>query len=335
MSDYPLVSIVMPVYNTADFLRNTLDSIIAQTYTNWELIAVDDHSTDTSLDILVAYAQDHNIKIFKNSKKGILPALALAEHHASGHYITRMDSDDLMAQDRIQTMVAHLQDQNHAVAVGKVSYFTDEEQLGGGYLRYETWLNELIDHNNHYTQVYKECVIPSPCWMMRLSDLKTIGGFDDSRYPEDYDLVFRMYRHNIKVIGIDKVLLYWRDHTSRTSRNDDRYSDQSFLPLKIHHFIEHDRNTDRPLVIWGAGKAGKSVAKSLSAHSIDYHWITENESKHGHNIYGTIVKNIDLLDELASAQIITAVRQPDFLHEIKSKEQKWTEQKGHTFYHFH
>ena len=90
------------------------------------------------------------------------------------------------------------------------------------------------------------------------------GAFDLDIYPEDYDLVFRFYKNNIKVVSSLKKLHLWRDYSSRTSRTDANYADNHFLDLKIKYFLELHYNHNSELVVWGAGKKGKLLAKKLS-----------------------------------------------------------------------
>lgn len=304
----PLVSIVMPVKNTEQYIEACLDSIISQNYKNWELIAVDDHSDDHCLAILNKCATiDHRIKVFKNKGQGIIPALQTAYRQSSGSYITRMDSDDLMPSQKIGMLTGLLNQfgKGH-VSTGLVRYFSDE-QLMDGYQKYQDWLNNLARTGKQFQEIYKECVIPSPCWMMNKCDFDAIGAFSSEHYPEDYDLCFRMRKHGIKPISSDEVLHLWRDYPSRTSRIDEHYSDNRFLDLKIHHYLDFEYDSERPLILWGAGKKAKKIAKLLDNQSIMFQWLCNNEQKIGHNIYGHTILSSDKLSTFSNPQIIIAV----------------------------
>ena len=99
-----LVSILIPFKNTGVYLTDCLQSILKQNYTNWELLIVDDGSTDESYNIVKNYTeQDNRIKLFKNSGSGIIDALKLAFSKSSGEFITRMDSDDIMLPNKLET----------------------------------------------------------------------------------------------------------------------------------------------------------------------------------------------------------------------------------------
>lgn len=330
-----LVSILLPVYNAAPFLTECLDSIISQTENNWELLAVDDFSTDDSYAILGQYAaQDSRVQVLKNTEKGIIPALYKAYAHSAGNYITRMDADDRMSPEKLFLLKKALKEngKNH-LATGLVQYFSETE-LGQGYQRYEIWLNQLTISSNNFSEIYKECVIPSPCWMLHRDDLDKCGAFDSDLYPEDYDLCFRFYKNQLKVVGVKQVLHYWRDHTTRTSRNDLTYANNQYFALKLPYFLKLDYRSDRPLILWGAGKKGKAIARILSENSIAFYWICNTPTKWGHQVFKTKMQSPSILKNLFNPQIIIAVAAPDDQKEIKNILEKNKIEKGGDYYLF-
>lgn len=304
----PLISILSPFKNSSQFLSECLNSIINQTYSNWELIIVDDNSTDSSHTIVASYAQkDKRIKVFKNTGHGIIDALKLAFTNSSGQLLTRMDSDDIMAPDKLEIMSKQLEAHGKGfLALGLVNYFC-EGTLGDGFSNYEKWLNGLTENGINYTEIYKECVVPSPCWMVHRDDLIACGAFDNNTYPEDYDLAFRFYKHGLKCIPNKHILHHWRDYDTRTSRTDEHYAANHFLKLKIEYFLELDRDHNRPLVIWGAGFKGKFCAKLLKKNKVPFIWICNNPKKIGKHIYSIELKTISSLNKLHQPQVIVTV----------------------------
>src|SRR5690606_34929061 len=257
-----------------------------QSYTNWELIIVDDNSSDTSYDVVKSYAQkDNRIKLLKNEGSGIIDALRLAFEHSSGIYMTRMDSDDVMTTDKLEVLATNLlQHGKGHLAVGLVNYF-GEEGISDGYARYERWLNALTKEGNNYAEIYKECVIPSPCWMVHRDDLLACDAFNPNRYPEDYDLTFRFYGQNLKCLPCDKIIHHWRDYATRTSRTHEHYAQNYFLDIKLQYFLQLDYDASRTLTVWGAGFKGKRIAKLLKKNKIPFIWICNNPKKIGKHIY--------------------------------------------------
>ncbi|MBS9463649.1 glycosyltransferase [Flagellimonas sp. 389] len=313
-----LVSILIPFKNTAHFLTECLDSIINQSYQNWEVLAIDDHSEDTSMNLVTSYNEhDERIKVFKNTGKGIIPALQTAYSKSSGTFITRMDSDDIMKPNRIKTMVNSLIETGEGhIAVGQVSYFSDRG-ISNGYERYEIWLNQLTAKGTNYTEIYKECVIPSPCWMAFRNDLDSCGAFEPDRYPEDYDLTFRFYENDLKIIPCNEVLHLWRDYDSRTSRTSEHYAQNYFLDIKLHYFLKLDYDFARPLVIWGAGFKGKNIAKKLLEQGIEFVWLCDNPKKINKKIYDQELSHFSILEKLPKPQSIITVANEEAQKEIK------------------
>lgn len=221
-----------------------------------------------------------------------------------------MDADDRMAPQKLELMQTSLAQKGKGyLAIGLVEYFS-EHGIGDGYRRYAAWLNDLTRHEKNFEDRYKECVIPSPCWMCHREDLIYCGAFNSDRYPEDYDLAFRFYQGGLKILGIPEVLHHWRDYSSRSSRTSEHYSDNRFLDLKVDYFLKLDFQQERPLVIWGAGKKGKRLAQLLIDKGKNFHWITNNKAKIGHVIYGQKVEAIELFSKLIKPQIILAVASP-------------------------
>lgn len=304
----PLISVLMPVKNTVQYLGDCLDSILSQTNSNWELIVVDDHSTDESLKLLTAYSKkDKRIQVFKNTGSGIIEALRLAHQHSTGKFITRMDSDDLMEPEKLELMSKQLQLKGEGyIAVGFVNYFS-AGKLGDGYIKYANWLNTLTSTSSNFSDIYRECSIPSPCWMVSRNDFEQCGGFASNTYPEDYDLAFRFRKAGLKVLPIVKVIHQWRDYSSRTSRTSKNYSDNRFSELKVFHFLDQDYNRMKPLVIWGAGNKGKKIAALLTDMNIPFRWMCNNANKIGKNIYGTLLQDLGGLSQPTKIQVIVAI----------------------------
>ena len=304
-----LVSIIMPAKNAARYIEDCLLSILAQDYSHWELLVTNDQSTDQTDSILNHFSnQDSRIQLLQNQGQGITSALQTAYAHASGTYITRMDADDLMIKDKLSQLVGACQSEE-VLATGLVKYFS-KGTLGEGYIKYADWLNQNLLSQDPFQAIYKECVIPSPCWMLRKSTFDKLSAFDSLRYPEDYDLCFRMRKAGVQVKTVDQILHHWRDYPERSSRTDDNYADNRFLEIKVNYFLQDDYDKTCPLVIWGAGKKGKSVAKLLIDQEIPFHWISNNPKKIGHDIYGKVIQGEPLLDEMPNAQCIICIAGP-------------------------
>jgi len=121
----PKVSVVMSVYNGERFLREAIDSILAQTFTDWEFIVVDDGSTDATPAILRSYGD--RLCVHTQSNKGLTRALNIGLSLARGEYIARMDADDIAEPERLEMQVAYLDDHPQVGLVGTAYYEIDEQ----------------------------------------------------------------------------------------------------------------------------------------------------------------------------------------------------------------
>jgi glycosyltransferase involved in cell wall biosynthesis len=250
---------------------------------------------------------DPRIKLLSNKGAGIIMALRTAYIAASGRFITRMDSDDIMTSDKIKIMVTALRRSGPGyISLGKVRYFSDRG-ISNGYKRYEVWLNNLTQSATNFEERYKECVIPSPSWMLHKIDLDSCGAFDHDRYPEDYDLAFRMFEDQLICLPCEEVVHLWRDYDTRTSRTSVHYAQNYFLDLKVFYFLKLDWNSNRPLVVWGAGNKGKTVAKLLRQRNIPFFWVCDNPNKIGKEIYGNILSSYTMIEKMKRPQSILTV----------------------------
>lgn len=328
------ISILIPFRNAEPYLEACLDSVLKQDESDWEVLAVDDHSDDRSAEIVKRYAlQDSRIQVIKNSGRGIIEALRAGYAASNGDFITRMDADDIMEPIKLGELKRILQSEKApVVATGLVKYFSDGF-LGHGYQRYEKWVNRQITSANPYKEVFKECVVPSPCWMVRRADLDAVGAFEPDTYPEDYDLCFRFYAAGYRIVSSSHVLHRWRDYPTRTSRTDPRLQDQGFLKLKVDWFTKLELKLGEGLVLWGAGNKGKALAKILQEKGVGFRWVCNTPSKIGQLVYGVRMESPDVL-QTASGKTIVAISQKGGNLEVEQCFQSWGKVQGQDYFFF-
>ena len=276
MAEKVIISILMPVKNAEPFLEECLQSILSQTFSFFEVVAVDDGSTDGSFRVLERFAaKDHRIRVFPNKGQGIIDALGLAFSKSLGEYIHRMDADDIMPAHKLSTLLGLLLESSEGcwrrVATGKVRYFA-QTSVSDGYLSYESWLNSLKTAEDYNRNVYRECVVASPNWLVSRRCFEVDVHLHSLKYPEDYDLVLRWLQLGYKVISSEKVTHCWREHGARTSRNSDHYQQKAFFQLKTNHFIRNRLIPNQNVQLIGAGVKGKLVAKILKEQNITFEW---------------------------------------------------------------
>ncbi len=308
-----LVSIIIPFKNPGKYFKPCLESIKNQSYQHFEVLMIDDHSDKEDVEVAkMAQMKDERFQLHRSNGLGIISALQTGLDLAKGDLISRMDADDLMTKDKIELMHSALQKLNQkSVCTAFVSYFSSEKEIQDGFKKYENWLNKLTAEESNFTQIYKECTIPSPCWMAKKIDIENIGGFKSLSYPEDYDLAFKMFYSKFKIVSVKKVLHYWRDHPNRISRTSETYKMENFTPLKIKYLLENEIKREQ-VILWGAGKKGKRIAKQLLEKKVPFDWITENPNKKGKSIYGKFVQDLSRLKNKNQKVIICAISQKGF-----------------------
>lgn len=277
------ISILTPVKNAEKFILETCKSIQEQTYSHWEWIVVDDHSNHSIEEFLPM--NDNRIEVVMNDGEGIVDALNTGMKHVKGEFITRMDGDDKMPKDKLQLFLETLSSKEVDVVTGRSIYFSDFH-ISEGYKRYEKWLNGVVEGQQFYEQIYRECTVCSSNWMMKTELFQHIGGFENLCYPEDYDLLFRWYKNQLRIEGVNEVTHLWREHSERTSRNHIHYSQEYFFDLKIRRFVEIDYIDSAVLVLVGTNKKAKLTAAVLYDLQLPFYWISNKPQKYGAGLFG-------------------------------------------------
>ena len=243
----------MPAHNPGKYLANSVKSILQQTHENLELIIIDDNCDDHSIEQLDK--GDKRLRIISNNGKGIVEALNTGIKFSTGTFIARMDTDDIAINNRIATQLNYLKQHPDIHICGtQVELFRDDTQLGGGYQHYQQWINGLTHKDDIANNIFIESPIPHPSVMMSRQHWLSLGGYQDAAWPEDYDLWLRAYLNGYEFGKPQGILLRWRDHDQRLSRQSERYNKKAFIKAKAHYLIR--LYTDRQFRIWGSGPTG-------------------------------------------------------------------------------
>jgi len=211
--DFPQVSVVLPVYNAQRYLAETVESILSQTFCNFELVAVDDESTDRSRDILKEYAErDPRVRVMELSHVGIVGARNAGMKVARGEYIACMDHDDVMMPERIGLQVEFFKNHSDCIAVGGAGLLIDPD----GDPLIERHLPIAPDEiEAELLQGINPLIQPSVT--IRREAVLSIGGYrEESNFAEDYDLFLRLAEVG-KLANMPDVLVKYRQHMSRAS----------------------------------------------------------------------------------------------------------------------
>ena len=298
----PLVSMVMPVRDEAPYLTEALASLSAQTLEDFEVLVVDDGSRDGSAEIAETHARDDpRFRVLRQQRAGLVAALEHARAEARGRYVARMDGDDVALPRRLELQVAALEADNRLAACGGgIAYFPDETVREGA-RRYERWINGLVTVEAATRDVFVECPIPHPTLMARRELLE----YRRCEWPEDYDLVLRLWKRGERFRNVEEVVLRWRDHPARLSRTAPRYSLDAFVRCKVAHLHATLLRGFESVIIWGAGPVGKSFARALGPQVVAF--VDVDPRKIAKHVYGAPVVALEAAPAFEDAFALGAV----------------------------
>ena len=266
MMSSPLVSILLPVRNGGHYLQHAVESLLEQSFRDFELILVDDNSTDGAISALPF--RDKRIRVFHNTGRGIVQALNTGAENAQGEFLARMDADDICLPHRLLSQLDYLEQNPHVgIAGGLVEMFSEKGDADEGYRVYEKWINALKTPEDISREIFIESPIPHPTAMFRKSVFNNCHGYRESNWAEDYDFWLRMHEKGIKMGKPDSVILKWRDHQGRLSRIDRRYAIENFLDAKAF-YLSRFIGKNSQLVIWGSGETGRSLYDKLEKNDL-------------------------------------------------------------------
>ncbi len=320
----PEVSVLLPCFNAERFLASGLGSLFAQTYSDFEIIAIDDGSEDETGNLLEeAAGQDPRVRILRQSHQGIAAALRAGTELARGSLIARMDADDLSHRDRLMLQVKYLSENPETDLVSSRIRMFPREKLTEGLLRYENWVNGVLSHDEILRDLFVESPLPHPSVVIRHDALDRVSGYRDVGWPEDYDLWMRMARRGCRFAKVPEVLLEWRDWPGRASRVDERFRAESFHALKEHYLLETHLAGCRPFGIWGAGPIGKGWARALIERGRQVRYFIDlDPRKIGKKIHDALVVSPSDLERLRDTFVLVAVGALS-RHRTETTEDRW------------
>ncbi len=204
-------SVLMPVYNGEKFIKEAISSVLSQTFRDFELLVLDDGSTDDSTKIAESF-QDERIRLVKLNHQGIAGALNYGLNLSNGEYIIRVDSDDISIPSRFEKILNYM-DENKDIAIcGSWAISINEKGETIGMMNYPPVENEEI---KKYTLRHNPFI--HPAIIMRKSILESVGGYRYLKHNEDYELWIRILS-KYKGHNLTEPLLKYRIHPDQFTR---------------------------------------------------------------------------------------------------------------------
>jgi glycosyltransferase involved in cell wall biosynthesis len=303
----------MPCFNAAGTLPAALDSLRAQTLTDFQIIAVDDGSTDGTRELLDnCAAQDKRFQVVSRDHQGIVGALNAGIDHCQSAYIARMDADDISLPARLARQVGYLDQHPEIAVLGCQVQGYPPGEVREGFKIYIDWQNDLLSVQDIRREIFIESSLAHPSVIMRKTDLLEVGGYQEHGWAEDYDLWLRCYLGGKRFAKLPELLLYWREHPDRMTRRDSRYSLENFLRAKAHYLVKGPLQDRDALIVWGAGMIGRRLSKHLLRQGAPLDaFIDVDPEKIGRSRHGlSILSPDDLLawwDRSANPVLLAAV----------------------------
>ncbi|MEZ8805119.1 glycosyltransferase family 2 protein [Vibrio atlanticus] len=214
MSDSPLISVILPVYNCEKYIKDSVTSIIRQTYKNFELIIIDDGSTDDTLKILSNFS-DERIKIVTRENKGLIFSLNEGVSLSKGDYIARMDADDISDPERLEGQLRFLEKNKDIQIVGSSIHIIDEDGIEGSSLYYKLspfWVKLRL--------LFDSCLC-HPSILARRKVFNIVEYDDEYKYAEDFKLWSEVvFNKGLNIQSLKNIYLKYRVHSGSVSVGD-------------------------------------------------------------------------------------------------------------------
>lgn len=231
----PLISVVLPVFNVAPYLKEALDSIFNQTIQDFEIIIIDDCSTDNTIEIANSY-QDERIKIIlKPENKGLIDSLNIGFEAATGKYIARMDGDDISDLKRFEKQLFILEN-------------NPEIKVCGSWLQAFGKDNKIITHKEKHEQILVNMMLHCSMSLgaVMLDRVWAKGEYfnEEKKHVEDYDFWSRVIWKG-KLYNIQEVLYHYRIHETQVSSIFNQIQRKGDIPIKLVFFKKLEYNQDK------------------------------------------------------------------------------------------
>ena len=303
----PHLSILLPVRNEERFLPAALDSLQRQTMTSWELICVDDGSTDTTPHILAAAAcRDGRIRLLTTSGRGLVAALNTGLDACRAPLVARMDGDDISHPRRLELQTAKMAAEPELGLVACAFRHFPRQQVRMGMLAYETWQNSLDSHEAIMRDLFVESPFVHPSVMFRKNCIEAVGGYRESGWAEDYDLWLRLAAAGVRFARLSEVLFFWRERPGRITRTRPEYSAEAFRTCKAHYLRNGFLKGIDEVILAGAGLEGRAWSRTLEREKVRVGlWVDVDPRKIGRALHGAPIAGPTEVSPAAGRMLVT------------------------------
>lgn len=284
MPTSPKISVILPYYNAEKTLDRAIHSVVRQQETDFELILVNNRSTDRSASIAKQWAAtDNRIRLADEPRQGVVFASNKAAEKARGRYIARMDADDEATPDKLRLQLAYLSSHPDTDAVAGLVEHVPHSTKAAGFSRFVEWSNAIRDSREIYLNRFIELPVVNPTLMWKKEVGEQHGLYRAGSFPEDYEMILRWLDAGVKIAKIPRKVLHWYDSETRLTRTHAAYSEQAFYSVKSRYLASwlQKHNPFHPGVsVWGASRISRRRARLLEPYGIRFtHYIDTKKSR--------------------------------------------------------
>ena len=270
---HPEVSVILPYSNAELTLQRAISSILEQSFTHFELLLINNNSTDKSADIARQAAQnDSRIILLDEKIPGVANAMNCGLKNARAQFISRMDADDVAHPEKLQKQYNYLENNPIIDFLGSEVEYVPHIAENKGFRRFVDWVNSFHTPEEVALKQFIEIPVVNPTIFFRRQLFKKYGGCHDGNFPEDYEMQLRYLNHGAKMAKLPEKLLEWHDYSTRLTRTDERYSSEAFFQTKAFYFKNwsEQHNPFHPNIwIWGAGRKTRQRSTFLQEHGLN------------------------------------------------------------------
>jgi glycosyltransferase involved in cell wall biosynthesis len=248
MKNQAIISVLLPFHHACDLLAKSIESIRAQTFTDWEMILMDNNADELCFSLAEKFVK-----------------------HCNGKYIARMDSDDFSLTERLQRQYNFLEQNPDIGIVGCTAICESEMSDSRGIIEFTAQSNSWISEKDIFHNRFVESPFIHPTVMFRKELIKNYGGYNTRELPEDYELWLRWLEHGVKMAKLPEPLLVWNDHKQRLTRTHDNYSAEAFDRVRYYYLSRWMKKRAAPLppvFVCGGGKLAKRKIRLLESFGI-------------------------------------------------------------------
>lgn len=266
----PRISILLPVRNAERWLGRTLTSLARQRFRDFEVIAVDDGSTDRSASRLerAAAAGVLRMRVIHTPPLGLPAALNTALAHASAPIVARQDADDLSHRDRLAAQLEALDAGADRDVVGCRVVLFPARAVTDGMRRWQEWHNALLTHEDIHRERFVDSPLAHGGALIRRAWLERVGGWRERGWAEDLDLWLRLFAAGARFAKLPRALYAWRQHPGSATRTDPRYARARFVALKAEFLVRELPAGIRHVDLVAVGRTLATWREALAAHGI-------------------------------------------------------------------